>query len=411
MRAGPDPTEDTDLDNPEFLFDAGSSKTSGTSDEVETHESIRSPSAGAPPDSEAAAFATSQQEEDPFERGFDGGMPGGRDLGAEEAEAPDSAPPGVEHAPEPEIPDIRAQKDELAAQRALAALNAADQDDTAEPAQEASFVTRNDDWSDMAEESQSTAATDADTGEFQGSSSGFASAAEGTSSDSTGVGSEGSDDPFADLASEMESVVESLPGRAAPSSGARASGTTSGSRSSSVVVRAAGDRRERMGLDAPAADLPNLVQRAGPIAACLVGALLALGGVRTAYERSLRIDSEAPRAQLDGSQVEQVIVRDLQDLRGRRVLVIAGRSTAQLLRAGLSLVLVDGRGRPVAEPVPAVERRLPAALSEADVTRLLQRSGRTRSAGGEAGSDPVDVAVLIPDPSPAAKGFTWSPGD
>jgi predicted Zn finger-like uncharacterized protein len=106
-RAAPDPEEDPSLENPEFLYEPP----------TETAGSRHS-------------FVAAAEDPDLFEKGADAPSPPSHSATPEGSApgAPSAAAPRSSTVDDDAIPDIRAQRDEMAAQRALAALDIAERE-------------------------------------------------------------------------------------------------------------------------------------------------------------------------------------------------------------------------------------------------------------------------------------------
>jgi len=378
MRAGPDPKEDQSLDNPEFLFEPGAEDEPGPGGTTP-----------APP-----ATVT------PLQRGPTRMLGLGDDEAGPVVPAPArpklSAIPGPSRAAirdpasaETEIPDIRAQRDELAAQRAMAALKAVDDEDLDQldaPADDAaasgapSLVTRNEDWAETASDSPKSSATASLT----------------SASESPGDWAMDSSSAVTLQEGARASSHTSEPQRAERVSHAVSAAPTRGERSSVTHARAP--------FETSSPERERVTRSLGGLLALAVGGLLLLGGAKAAYVGSWRIPPGPPQVEGAGWTASDLTAAHLRAVGGERLLVIRGSLRGEGDLPSIEAVLVDGRGKPVSEP----HRGWPVRLADARLRSEDRAALEVSAVRSAESSNPSSFTIVVPNPSDQARRFALS---
>ncbi len=432
MRAGPDPREDTSLDNPEFLFEGSSTAATTPRGGVDLGDSIAGfdPSQFLSGATEGEAEAAPEEVQSEVEPGFaisDGDT-------SSEVETQDSVPRArasaerraLEH--DEQIPDIRAQKDELAAQRALAALDAAEDDEPPSAPSQAieSEIARQ---APRASMQTSIAEEPSDAGLVEGESP-FELGSSHVPMESPSPRASSAASPlesFADLEESgttgFGSATAAVPAR---TENARTE-TASPSQKRGVRVSSS-DAYDEGGADAGSPARRQRDEALGRLLALAVGLLLLVGVVRASYLGSVQI---APRAELAGDldSIVDVSIRHLADARGERLTVVRGRFEGPSTPVGA--VLLDRGDRRLgdvieAQPVRLTDEQLaslrlagemhlagslldrPAGSTARESQAPAQRDLASVEPAGR-GSDASGFTVLIPNPDPRARRVALVP--
>jgi hypothetical protein len=339
------PQEDADLDDPQFLFD-------------ETQSSAELPYT--PGD-------LGPEDEEPSAPALDDRASPGRAARAPDTDVTPQEPPAPppERAPEQDdsssgswlsnddeaIPDIRAQRDELAAQDSPAALAAP---------QEGFELT-----SSVTPERQAA-------------------------------------DPPTPPASARVEAPRTSPRE--PEEQPAAPGRYAGSGGAVLVARSTPERpaRESAALEAPRS---VTLDRVGALVSVLMGCALVFAGGHALLQQ-LRPPAGPELVHLERGEVTSVEVLQLRDAEGHRVLAVRGLLRSSGNPPRVQLQLIDASGGPVGAPHPA----RPGYLGDAELTAeklaaLLAPGERPRGDGDERG-----FTVLVRDPPLDAERFTLEQG-